>query len=259
MAGKHLLGLVLPQAAVLDHRADSGLVQHADATRCRRPPCRRPASRCGLRAGWLGLARPGPAATCSRPRWPSSPGRPTPPRAWRPPAGAACSRTTRRSWSPCPRRRVYSFLPPLGCGRPSAISAFAALLVSLRRACKAVESPAVSLPKSGTASPSRWIIASKIRRNSEQVRLLAQARRGTARCSNVLGTSSSFSMPISRRRASLRSQFRQRGLDAHVPQGDPQQKHAPGDMHRVIVASAAAMPPQPFQQLGVGDGARETA
>ena len=121
----------------------------------------------------LALLRPGPAATCSRPRWPWSPGRPTPPRAWRPPAGAACSRTTRRSWSPCRRRRcIPSFrrwaaaalrrFPPSRPSRP------------LRRACNAVESPAVSLPKSGTAVPSRCDHRVEDPPQLRTVRLLAQ-------------------------------------------------------------------------------------
>jgi hypothetical protein len=41
--------------------------------------------------------------------------------------------------------------------------------------------------------------------------------------------------------------LRQRGLDAHVPQGDAQQNNPPGDIHRTIIASASAMLPQPIQ------------
>jgi len=49
-------------------------------------------------------------------------------------------------------------------------------------------------------------------------------------------------------------EFRERGLDAHVPQGNSQQNHSPGDMHRAIIASTAAMLSQPLQELGIGDG-----
>ena len=39
-----------------------------------------------------------------------------------------------------------------------------------------------------------------------------------------------------------------------MPQDDSQQDDSPSDLHRAIVASVATMPPQPLQELGIGDG-----
>ena len=54
-------------------------------------------------------------------------------------------------------------------------------------------------------------------------------------------------------------QLAQQGFAIGVPQGDLQDEHAPQHMHGILVAAAAAMPPQPFQQLGVGQACQDFA
>jgi hypothetical protein len=38
-----------------------------------------------------------------------------------------------------------------------------------------------------------------------------------------------------------------------MPQGDPQQHDTPGDMNRTVIAAAATMLPQPFEESGIGN------
>ena len=69
-----------------------------------------------------------------------------------------------------------------------------------------------------------------------------------------LGTPASDSMPMSRRKPSLRRSSPSDGLGGDVPQGDPQDDDAPEDMDRVVVAALAAGPAERVEELGIGQG-----
>ncbi len=50
------------------------------------------------------------------------------------------------------------------------------------------------------------------------------------------------------------AEFRQRGHEACMAQGHPQQEHAPSNMHGTVVASPATALPQTFEKLCVRNG-----
>jgi hypothetical protein len=52
-------------------------------------------------------------------------------------------------------------------------------------------------------------------------------------------------------------QFSERGLETHVSQGNPQQQDSPQDMDRVVVAAAAAVLAEHFEQVGIWDGSEK--
>ena len=47
------------------------------------------------------------------------------------------------------------------------------------------------------------------------------------------------------------------GLEAHVPQGDPQKQNSPQDIHRVVVAAMTAVLAEHGEQPFVGNGSQE--
>ena len=151
-----------------------------------------------------------------------------------------------------PSSSVYSLRPPLGCGRPWAISACTAFSLLLaagvqgRRVARGM--PAQIRHRPPQPLDHRVEDPPQLR----EVRLLAQhvqKPRDVPGVGNVLGPLDADEPT----QGFVSPQFRQGGHEARMPQGDPQQHHAPGDMHGAVVAAAAAMPPQPFEELGIGD------
>ena len=114
----------------------------------------------------------------------------------------------------------------------------------------------MSLPRSGTASPKPWTMLLKMRRNSERCGSWPSTS-SKREMFQDLGTSSSFSMPISRRRASLRLSSASVATKRTCRRAIRSKQHAPSDMHRVVVAAPTAILAQHSSSSRVGDGGEE--